>query len=308
MPPKSPSALQRLSARFASACVDLGAAWLGRRVHLKDAPWLECPMGPDEQIGPQFYDWLADNEELEIRPDASCGLLRSFDDLRGPRFNPDHVAQPIRDFYEQTARHELDAWSETRLGLRIGLWCLTHFVSHSIDQFNFPLSAMELSRGMTSEVLPMVERSSGKHRYTGWLRRRAVDGRVLYAGLYSAAPAPGYGSPCVKVSFPVPRGSIVVFLRPEAMPDGSFKLISAGSKFGDVGFYRLVRNRDGWDVVYLPWLKEEFHLYVKDGFVRTDHAVRIGKVDIFRLHYKIRRLHAEEESADADAVVAAREM
>src|SRR5262249_6866093 len=158
-----------------------------------------------------------------------------------------------------------------------------------MDQLNFPVSSLELAGGMTSDVLPMVEPVSQKRVYTGWLRRLAESGRVIYTGLYSTQRPGGWSDPCVKVSFPLPLGSATVFLRPEAQPDGSFKLISSGSRFGEPGFYRMVEaGPDYWKVRYIRTLRETFHVYVdRQGTLRTDHLVRFLGLTVLRLHYKI---------------------
>ncbi len=120
------------------------------------------------------------------------------------------------------------------------------------------------------------------------------NGYVIYAGIYTIGTVPGYEGKCVKVSFPVPKGSSTVFLRPEAMPDRSFKLISQGKKFGDSGFYRLIeRGPDGYQVRYLKTLHEQFHVYVdEEGVLRTDHSIRYLGLPVMRLHYKIERAKA----------------
>jgi WD40 repeat protein len=122
-----------------------------------------------------------------------------------------------------------------------GLWArallraLPRFVSRRMDQLNFPVSSLELASGMSSSVLPMVEVTSGRRAYTGWLRRLSLSGLVLHTGLYSVERPTAFPDPCVKVSFPLPYGSATVFLRLESQPDGSFKLVSSGSGFGEPG-------------------------------------------------------------------------
>jgi hypothetical protein len=73
------------------------------------------------------------------------------------------------------------------------------------------------------------------------------------------------------------------------LPDGSFKLISQGRRFGDSGFYRLVeRGNAHYQVRYLSTLHEIFHVYVdKEGVLRTDHSIRYLGLPVMRLHYKI---------------------
>jgi hypothetical protein len=201
----------------------------------------------------------------------------------------------VRDFYEHTSSYRLEAWSEAGLTTRFFLWALTKFVSRRMDQLNFPVSSLELAGGMSSEVLPLID-PDGRQVYTGWLRRLLGSGRVIYTGLYSVQRPAGHPDPCVKVSFPLPRGSSTVFLRPEAQPDGSFKLISSGSRFGEPGFYRMVEaGPDHWRVRYIRTLREYFHVYIDpQGTLRTAHTVRFLGLTILRLHYKLERARTKD--------------
>ena len=160
-----------------------------------------------------------------------------------------------------------------------------------MDQLNFPVSSLELAEGMTSDILPMVRRN-GQRAYTGWLRRLTSSDRVIYTGLYSVEKPAAWPNPCVKVSFPLPFGSSTVFLRPEAQPDGSFRLLSSGKQFGEPGFYRMVAvDAEHWRVRYLRTLREFFHVYVdRQGTLRTDHVVRFLGLTPLRLHYKLERI------------------
>src|SRR5262245_3930746 len=290
--------LSRISETIGAVTAAAIRQWVrltGRRVARADAPWLACPMGPPGRIGAEFYDRLAEQQHLRIEPTPDAGLLPSFDALKGAGFDPSAVHPAIRDFYEHTACYRLEAWSEAGLWTRFFLWALTRFVSRRMDQLNFPVSSLELAGGMTSSVLPMVDPATGRRLYTGWLRRLAATGRVIYTGLYSTEKPPGYPGPCVKVSFPLPYGSSTVFLRPEARPDGSFKLISSGSRFGDPGFYRMVEvDERTWKVRYMRTLREYFHVYVdREGVLQTEHTVRYLGFTVLRLLYKMERVRGE---------------
>jgi hypothetical protein len=270
--------------------IRVGIRASGRNVARADHPWLDCPIGPPGRIGEAFFDRLAAQEGLEVRrgsPDA--GLIATFAALRGPAFDPDKIRPEVRHFYEHTALYELEAWNETSPFSRPFLWLLVKLVSHRMEQLNFPVSPLETSRGMTSEVIQLVERGSGRVAYTGWLRKLTGTGRVVYAGFYSAGRPEACAGTCVKVSFPVPHGSAVVFLRPEALPDGSLRLVSKGTGFGGPGFYRVVATGPGrWRVRYLRTLHEVFHVWVDEhGTLRTDHSVRFMGVGVLRLHYKL---------------------
>ncbi|MGB9069768.1 MAG: hypothetical protein WCC21_14450 [Candidatus Acidiferrales bacterium] len=261
----------------------------GKRVDKSDVPWLSSPIGTRGRIGSEFYGQLADREGLKIGKSADAGLLPSFDLLKGPQFDPALVRLEIRDFYEHTARFHLEAWSETGLVSSIFMWGLVTFISRRMDQLNFPLSPLELSTGMRSEVIELDDCLTGRRVYTGWLRTMVATGKIIYAGLYSTTTPEEYPGPCVKVSFPVPQGSSTVVLRPEAAADGSFRLTSRNSDFGGPGFYRIVELGSGkWRVRYVRTLHEVFHVYVDpEGVLRTDHIIQFLGLTVLRLHYKI---------------------
>jgi hypothetical protein len=268
-------------------------AWLrlfGRAVRRDECPWLDNPVGPRGRIGEGLYETLATSEGLEIRRASKrLGLIPDFEALRGTDFEPDRVDHRIRDFYEHSSSYQLDAWSETSFFTRVFPWYLVTFVSRRIDQLNFPTSSMDTSQGMTSDVIQLVDPGDGKVVRTGWLRKSAGSGRVIYAGLYSVGRPGNHSSPCVKVSFPLPLGNSTVFLRPDVRPDGSLLLISKGSRFGDPGYYRVLdEGGETLKVRHLRSLQEMFHVYVDQrGDLRTEHRVRFMGFAVLRLHYKM---------------------
>ncbi len=281
-----------------AAGINLWVRATGRRVTQQAAPWLRSPAGDTGRIGAAFYDRLARREGLCIRPFPEASLLQNLDALTGSTFDPAAVDAAIRDFYEHTAAYRLEAWSEAGLPTRIFLWALTRFVSRRMDQLNFPVSSLELAGGMTSHILPMVD-AAGRRAYTGWLRQLAADGRVIYTGLYAVETPGGFSDPCVKVSFPVPHGSATVFLRPEAGRDGSLRLISAGDRFGEPGFYRMIEvDAAHWRVRYIRTLRERFEVYRdRGGILRCEHTVWFLGLRVLRLAYKMERV----QQADAQA-------
>jgi hypothetical protein len=155
---------------------------VGKQVAKRDAPWLDCPMGPPGRIGAEFYNYLAEREGLQIRPAPDAGLLADFDALRGDGFDPAAVRPEVRDFYEHTSCYRLEAWSEAPVSTRLFLWALTRFVSRRMEQLNFPVSSLELAGGMESDILPMVD-AAGRRGYTGWLRRLGGDDNMVCPSL-----------------------------------------------------------------------------------------------------------------------------
>jgi hypothetical protein len=262
----------------------------GRRMPRSDAPWLDCYLGKPGLIGTGVYQRIAQEEHLQLRNSPHAGLIPDFGALRGPSFDPDAVHPRIRHFYEHAAEYQMEVWSEVYFVGRFFLWVLVEFLSRRMDQLNFPISSLEVAKGMASEVIQLIEPGSGKLLYTGWLRRLKSSGRVIYAGVYSTTQVPEEENPCVKVTFPC-RGSANVYLRPVAHADGSFGLDSSGSAFGRSGFYRIVESGpDHWRVRNFRSLHELFRVYVdEENILRTDHKISFVGLTILRLHYKMTR-------------------
>ncbi len=269
-------------------CIEWLVRLTGRRIERKDTPWLECVLGKPGLIGTGVYQQIAHEQGLELSMPPDAGLIPEFEVLRGPSFDPDAVDPRIRHFYEHAALYHLEVWSEVYFAGKLVLWLLVEFISRRMDQLNFPISSMEVAKGMTSEIVQLREPESGKLRHTGWLRRFRSTGKVIYAGLYSTLQIPGEPNPCVKVTFPC-FGSSNVYLRPCAYADGTFGLVSTGAAFGKSGFYRIVEaGPKAWKVRAFTTLHELFHVYLdEEGVLRTDHEIRFVGLTILRLHYKM---------------------
>jgi len=269
----------------------------GRRIRKSDAPWLDCVLGKPGVIGTGVYQRIAQEEKLELTQPADAGLIEDFAALRGPSFDPDQVDPRIRHFYEHAALYRLEVWSEVYFAGKFVLWLLVEFISRRMDQLNFPISSLEVAKGMSSEIVQLRERNTGKLKHTGWLRRFKSTGKVIYAGLYSITKVPHELNPCVKVAFPC-YGSSSVYLRPSANPDHSFQLDSSGSGFGRSGFYRVVESGPNhWRVRNFRSLHELFHVYVdEENVLRVDHRISFVGLTILRLHYKMSLLANADES------------
>lgn len=259
----------------------------GRTVDLAgEHRWLAGPTGEPEGIGRNYFQEFAYKHSLEIGPGG--GLLDDFGMLRGPDFNPAEVARPVADFYQRTADYSLDAWSEWCNAFRPFGWLLALIFSRRLQQLNVPLSSLDTSRGVTSEVLRVSDPVSGQHRFTAWLRRLIVSGDVLYAGAYSTCRVPNYAGKCVKVVFPLPNGNAMVIMQPVAHVDGSFSVVSHGEGFGDPGFYFTVHSAKGVRARYLKTLRESIKVYCAEaGTIRADHVLSLWGLTFLRLHYRM---------------------
>jgi hypothetical protein len=260
----------------------------GKRIDLHQLPWLAGPVGNTIAIGRDFFDRLSAREGLVARRSDAGGLLPTLDALAGSGFDPAHIHPAVRTFYERTSEYELETWAE---------WCgvfrpfgrlLALLFSRRLQQLNVPLSGLDVRLGTTSEVIQLVDPSSGEVRYTGWLRTLRATGNVLYAGSYSVARVPGFDRPCVKVVFPLPNGNAQVLLRPDTAPDGSLTVTSSGRRFGDPGFYFTVHRRGQVWARYVRTMQESIRVFSDGPDVRADHVMWLWGVTFLRLHYRLR--------------------
>jgi hypothetical protein len=286
----APSTIQRVLGELGATLIRMWLRTFGERVRKEDVPWLLGPIGPAGEIGDRPYEMVAEREGLTIdRSAKEGGLVPDFDVLGGPGFDVAKTDPAVRDFYEKTCGYELDVWNESPFPGRLFLWLIVSTVSRAMNQLNFPIFGLDLSRGMTSEVLPLVD-ASGHVVHTGWCRRVRESGLVVYTGFYTTVQPPGHASRCVKVVFPLPRGNATVILRPGLDAHGRFTLVSSGSAFGDSGFYRVLEIDDEHvKVKQLRSLRERFTVFTDgDGLLRCDHVVRFLGMTILRLHYRMR--------------------
>jgi hypothetical protein len=261
----------------------------GRRVNLSDMPWLDGPVGPPRGIGSNFFVDLAEQKGLELRREGERGLLDDFTALAAGDFPPQQVHQSVVEFYTRTSEFDLDAWAEWCGVFQPFGWLLSRLFSRRLQQLNVPLTGLDTSRGVTSDVVHLVDPETRTVHHTAWIRELLGSGDVLYAGDYSLADIPGRKGRCVRVVFPLPNGNAMVLMRPEVHPDGSLSVISAGNAFGDPGFYFTARDRSGrvW-ARYLRALKESIRVFPSaNGFVRADHVLTLWGATFLRLHYRL---------------------
>jgi len=262
----------------------------GKKVVGNDASWLDEPTGSLDPIGANFHHNLSQGTGLSFRiNEPNSGLMNDFQKLAGESFDPQRVDPRVKDFYERTTNYRLDV-SAVRLVLFRPLgWLLVSLVSRRVKQLNLPISPLDTSRGMSSDIIQLLDKPNDEVVYTCWLRKVMATGDVVYAGFYSVCQPPNYPDPCVKVVFPLPQGNTTVVLRAIAHPNGSLELSSAGRRFGDLGYYRVLQiDADTRKIRLIRALKESIHVYVDEqGTLRTDHIFRFWSLEMLRLHYKI---------------------
>ena len=261
----------------------------GRRIILRENTWLDGPAGNTRQIGKNFFLDYARQHDLQVVQSGVRGLVEDFTALSSNSADFSLVAAPVREFYEQTSKYSLDAWSEWHGMFRPFGQALAFLFSRRLQQLNIPLSSLDSAKGMTSNVIQLRNADTGKLIQTAWVRELNATRNVLYAGSYSICAVPGHPSPCVKVVFPLPNGNAIVIMRPQIHDDGSFSITSAGDKFGDPGFYFTVHGEG--DILwarYLRSMQETIHVYGAEfETTRADHILHLWGKQFLRLHYRM---------------------
>ncbi len=162
--------------------------------------------------------------------------------------------------------------------------------SRRLGQLNLPLSPLDVSWGVTSEVLRVTDPATGRVRENAWVRTLVKTGQPVYVGSYSVVTPPAAGRPCVKAVYPLPGGNAVVTLRPHARPDGGLELAADGRRFGDPGLYLVAHAPGGVRVRFVRSFRQVIRVYAAgDGLVRADHTMSIGGLRCLHHHYRFRR-------------------
>lgn len=255
----------------------------GHQFEIADCPWLDGPVGDTRRIGPDFFHRLATRSGACVRPGS--GLLSDVAPLV-PNGHPLDAA--VADFYQHTADYSIDVWSEWDGFFKPFGVLLANIFSRRLEQLNVPLHSLEASRGMTSEIVEVVD-EKGVVSNVAWIRTLVASDRTIYCGNYSTCRVPQFDGTCLRVSFPLPNGNATVILRPEVQNDGSLVLTSSGEGFGDPGFYFVVRKDGRASARYVRAMRERIHVYSADGDVRTDHELWFSGRRFLRLHYRLSR-------------------
>src|SRR5690606_30324510 len=103
---------------------------------------------------------------------------------------------------------------------------------------------LEDAESLRSEIIALVDPATSETRYTIWFRTIESSGQVVYSGVYGTCTLPS-GQTCVKAVFPLPNGNATVLMIPEVCANGDLALESTGRRFGDAGFYFLLRDSKG---------------------------------------------------------------
>ncbi len=221
----------------------------GRPVEFAGAErWLDGPIGAPGGVGEDWIDQHAAAAGASLQQGDPQGLLPDFSTLAGPGFEVDALAPAIVDFYEHTSAWSVDVWSRWSRWAEPGGRLINALFARRLRQLSLPVDPLEVAYGIHRRVIALVG-PDGSHLGTAWQRTMRATGTTTFGGFYGVATRPSASRPSIRVVFPLPNGSLTVFLRPDATADGGLVLSSPAGGFGDDGAYLIVRpggRSQGW--------------------------------------------------------------
>src|SRR2546423_11922051 len=218
----------------------------GRRIDpIKDS-WLIGPIGDTRLIKDKFIHALAKKNDLSIIENpVNGGLIETFDDLGLSEEDKILLHPKVVHFYEQTSKYNFEIWSEWCGIFRPFGWLLSIIFSKRLQQLNLPLKPLDSARGLQSNLIMLIDRTTNKVKWTVWYRTLKSTNNVSYSGIYTTCEIPNQTGKFLKVIFPLPNGNASVIMKKEISKNGALKLSSDGKRFGDNGFYFTLTNSNG---------------------------------------------------------------
>lgn len=214
----------------------------GKKIIPSEESWLLGPFGEIDGIGEKFINELAQKENLNIsRNCRSAGLLNSIHSLNLSGIELKKLSEKVIDFYENTSEYKLTFSVRWNPVFKFFGFIVNRLFSQRINQLNIPTKQIDKSELLTSEIIQLNDKQSGKTKYTIWLRKIESSGLIIYSGIYGTCTLPS-GTTCIKAIFPLPKGNATVLLQPKIGDNHELILQSVGKKFGDPGFYFLLND------------------------------------------------------------------
>lgn len=264
------------------------AIFWGRRIEPENVPWLMGPIGKTGAIADDFVNSIAADEGLIIERNVlSNGLLSSIEELKLTSEESARLSQRVIDFYEKTGLYKIKFSVEWNPLFKIFGRLVNYLFSSRIEQLNIPTGSNESSKQISSEIITLSDPESGEVKYTVWYRKFKSDGQVLYSGVYTTCTLPS-GKVCIKAVFPLPNGNATVLLSPNVGPRGELRLDSSGKKFGDPGFYFLLRDSsEGYWSQYIPSFHDKLIVSCHGENIIAEQTLRLWQWRVLQFNYEI---------------------
>ncbi|MEO9512307.1 MAG: hypothetical protein ABJN84_06400 [Flavobacteriaceae bacterium] len=260
----------------------------GQRITPEQHQWLVGPFGKQGVIGDSFVNHLAKEEDLTIQRNVSSkGLISSIRSLNFSDVEYAQLSTMVIDFYEHTANYTLTFSVRWNPVFKTFGKLVNVLFSRRINQLNVPIRNLKNSDKINSEIITLTDPATNKIKYTVWHRTFESSGQVLYSGIYGICSLPS-GKVCVKATFPLPNGNATVIMHPSVGPNGGLQLNSSGNRFGDAGFYFVLKDSKGkfWSN-YIRSFHDLLQVYKGKSNLEAEQTLSLWGMKVVRFAYGI---------------------
>jgi hypothetical protein len=260
----------------------------GRKIDPETESWLVGPFGGLNGIGEEFILQLAEKEKLVVhRKVKSTGLLSSVNELGLSESDLAILSKEVIAFYEQTGRYKLSFRVKWKRGFKFFGGLVNSLFSDRIHQLYIPTKNIDGIEVLDSEIITLNAPNSNEPVFTIWFRRLKTSGKVIFSGVYGTCTLPS-GKKCVKAVFPLPNGNATVILEPIVQQNGALALVSSGDKFGDPGFYFLLKDsKNNYWAQYIQSFRDRLTINILEDYLSAEQILTLWGREVLRINYKI---------------------
>lgn len=259
----------------------------GKKIDSEQEKWLIGPFGNIGGIGEDFIYQLAKKEDLFVdRSISEKGLIPNFSVLNIKQEEMNNLQSDITEFYEKTSHFKLFLAVKWNPFFRITGILLSKLFGERLQQLNIPTKNQRTASAITSEIITL-NNVNNTTKYTFWLRTDKNTNQVIYSGIYTTTQLPD-GRTCVKAIFPLPNGNATVIMYPKVTKEGALILESSGKKFGDAGFYFLLKDAKGqhW-AKYVKSFRDTLVIQKGSSNLEAKQIMTLWDVKVVSFEYKI---------------------
>lgn len=261
----------------------------GRKIKAEDFPWLMGPFGNLDAIGKDFIHQFAKKENLIIQINSNTkGIIPSMLKLNLSETEFSNLSKNVIAFYEKTENYNLDFSVKWHPFFKFFGILVNKLFSNRINQLNIPIKNIADSETLKSEIINLIDPKSNEIKYTFWFRSIESSGQVIYSGVYGISNLPS-GKTCVKAVFPLPNGNATVFMIPTVGENGELILDSSGKKFGDAGFYFLLKDSRGeyWSK-FIRSFRDRLIIDSENDLISAEQTLTLWHIKVLTFYYKIK--------------------
>lgn len=262
--------------------------FFGRKIDIKNDNWLMGPFGNLKVIDKNYIDQLAKLENLIIDTTSEIyGLIPVMSQLLLSPHEYARLSPKIIDFYEQTTRYKLNFSVKWNSFFKVFGLLLKKLFSARLNQLNIPNYDIQSPESISSEIVRLLDAKTNQIKYVFWLRTITSTDEGIYSGAYGICQLP-CGTSCIKAVFPLPHGNATVIMTPKVGVNGELILNSSGEKFGDAGFYFLLKDAKGqhWSK-YIRSFRDELIINETDKQLTAKQTLTLWNLNVLKFNYEM---------------------